>query len=134
MSHESVDVVRRHIEAYQRDDVAGALGFMDDHIVVDTTRVRSIDGRVAHGHEEVVREVRRWMGAFEGYEFEIERVTDLGAGTVLVVAGEVGRGKGSGAPVERLMAGVYHVLDGEIVRITGYPTEDAALEAAGAAE
>lgn len=133
MSEESADVVRNHIEAYQRDDVEGALGFFDPHIVQDTTRDRSVDGAVVHGYDAVVREVRRWIGAFEDYEFDVERITDLGAGTVLVIATERGRGKGSGAPVERTIAGVYNVLDGKIVRITGYLSEEAAVAAVGGA-
>jgi ketosteroid isomerase-like protein len=134
MSNEGVDVVRGHIEAYRRGDVAGALTFLEDHAVLDVTRVRGVDGAVAHGHDEIVREVRRWMGAFEGYEFDLEQVTDLGAGTALVVVAESGRGKGSGAPVERSMAALYNVVGGKIVRITGYPTQEAALEAAGLSE
>jgi ketosteroid isomerase-like protein len=95
------------------------------------TRDRGGVGAVAHGHEEVVSEVRHWMGAFEDYAFEVERVSDLGAGIVAVVVGERGRGKGSGAPVGRTMAALYNVIDGKIVRITWYPTEKAALEAVG---
>jgi ketosteroid isomerase-like protein len=131
MAEGSVEVVRGHIEAYRRDDVAGALSFFDPHVVQDTTRVRGVDAAVAHGYDEVVREVRRWMGTFEGYEFEVHSVADLGAGTVLVVFAERGRGKGSGVPVERTAAALYTVLDGKIVRITGYPTEQAALDAVG---
>jgi ketosteroid isomerase-like protein len=131
MAEESVEVVRGHIEAYRNDDVEVALGFFDRDIVMDTTRSRGVGGEVAHGYDHVVREVRSWMGTFEDYEFEVQRITDLGAGAVLVVATERGRGKGSGAAVERTMAGLYFVLAGKIVRITGYPTEQAALEAVG---
>jgi ketosteroid isomerase-like protein len=134
MSQENVEIVRGHIEAYRDDDVSGALGFLDTDVVLDTTRVRGIDGTVAHGHEAVVQEVRRWMGAFERYEFEVKRLTDLGGGTVAAVVVESGRGKGSGAPVERETAAIYTVLGDKIVRVTGYPSEQAALEAAGMRE
>ena len=74
------------------------------------------------------------MGAFEDYAFDIERMTDLGGGTIVVVVTERGRGKGSGIAVERSAAGLYSVLDGRIVRITWFPTEREALEAVGLRE
>jgi hypothetical protein len=44
---------------------------------------------------------------------------------------ETGRGKGSGAPVNRRFATLYTVIDGRIARITQFRTEQDALEAAG---
>ena len=126
MSQEAAKVVRKHIEAYQRDDVPGALAFLDADVIVDTG-----GGVRSHGHQGVVREVRRWMGTFEGFTFEVERLTDLGGGTVVVIVTERGRGKGSGVLVERTAAALYNVLGGKIVRITGFRTEREALEAAG---
>src|SRR5215217_2806874 len=136
ISEQSVEVVREHIEAYRRDDAAGALAALDDHVILDTTRVSAagLTGAVSHGHEGVVREMRSWLGAFEDYAFEVERLTELGGGTVAVVIAERGRGKGSGVLVERTMAGLYTVLDGKIVRVTFFPTEREALEAVGVSE
>jgi ketosteroid isomerase-like protein len=136
MSQENIEVVRRHIEAYDRDDAAGALASLDDHVILDTTRVSfgGLTGAVSHGHDGVVQEMRSWLGAFEDYAFEIEQLTDLGGGTVAVVIAERGRGKGSGVLVERTMAGLYTVLDGKIARVTFFPTEQDALEAAGLSE
>lgn len=131
---ENVEVVRAHIEAYRRDDVTGALTYLDPHVVVDTTRASGIAGAVSHGHEGLVREVRRFMGAFQDYAFEVERIDDLGGGTVAVVVTQRGRGKGSGIPVGRTIAGLYSVLDRKIVRITWFPTERQALDAAGVSE
>jgi ketosteroid isomerase-like protein len=135
MSEEAAEVVREHIEAYRNDDVPGALALLDPDVIVDTGGIGGADGVVtAHGHEGVVREVRRWMGAFEDFTFEVERVTDLGGGTVVVAVTERGRGKGSGVLVERSVAALYNVLGGKIVRITGFRTEREALEAAGLSE
>ena len=129
MSQDAVEVVRGHIEAYQRDDVPGALSFLDADVIMHTG-ARGAVGVTVHGHEGVVREVRSWMGAFEDFTFEVERVTDLGGGTVVVVITERGRGKGSGVLVENTAAGLYNVLGGKIVRITGFRTEREAIEAA----
>ena len=136
MSQENVAVVREHIEAFSRDDAAGALAALDAHVILDTTRVSGagLTGVVAHGHEGIVREMRSWLGAFEDYAFEVERLTDLGGGTVAVLIAERGRGKGSGVLVERTMTGLYTVLDGKIARVTIFPTERQALKAVGLRE
>ena len=78
--------------------------------------------------------MRRWVGTFADYRYEVERLTDLGSGAVLAVVLETGRGKGSGAPVDRSYANLYTVIDGKIARMTMFPTEREALEAAGLEE
>ena len=65
----------------------------------------------------------------------MERLTDLGSGAVLAAGvTETGRGKGSGAPVDRSFAVLYTVIDGKIARMTMFRTEQVALEAAGLSE
>jgi hypothetical protein len=62
------------------------------------------------------------MGAFDDYAFEVERMSDLGGGTVVVVVtGEV-TARGSRISVERTGAALYSILDDKIVR-TWFPTE-----------
>jgi ketosteroid isomerase-like protein len=134
MSEDNVEIVREHIEAYRRDDVSVSLSFLDQHVVLDPSRVGSIAPGTAYGHEAVAQAVRRYMGAFEDYAYEMERLTDLGSGAVLAVVREIGRGKGSGVPVERFFAMLYTVIDGKIARITAFPSEEDALEAAGLRE
>jgi ketosteroid isomerase-like protein len=134
MSQDDVDVVRGLIEAYRLGDVATALSCLDVDVILDTTRVAGSIGSVSHGHDALIREVRRFIGAFEDYSFELERITDFGGGTVAAVVNECGRGKGSGIQVERTVATIYSVLAGKIVRITSFPTEPEALEAFGLQE
>jgi hypothetical protein len=52
---------------------------------------------------------------------------------VLAVVTETGSGKTSGVPVRHSIATLYTVIDGKIVRITTFPSEQEALEAIGAA-
>lgn len=83
--------------------------------------------------EALAQAVRPYMGAFEEHGYELERLTDLGSGAVLAVVSEEG-GKSSGVPVRQSFAVLYTVIDGEIGRITLFPSEDQALEAAGLRE
>jgi ketosteroid isomerase-like protein len=134
MSEENVEVVREHIDAYVHDDAPRSLSFLDPHVVVDRSRIGTVDADVTYGHEALVEAVRRQMGPFEEYAFDVERLTDLGSGTILAVVTETGRGKGSGVPVRRSFAALYTVIDRKIVRITQFPSEEQALEAAGLSE
>ena len=134
MSHDAVRIVREHIEAFRHDDVPTALALRDTDVIVDTTRISGSFGAVSRGREGVVREVRRFMGAFDDYPFQVERIPDLGGGTVVVVVTERGHGKGSRISVERNGAGLYSILDGKIVPMTWFPTERDARAAVGLSE
>jgi ketosteroid isomerase-like protein len=133
MSEEQVDVVRGHIEAFRAQDAPRTLSFLDPHVVVDVSRTGGLDSAF-YGHEALAEFVHRHAGTFEDYRYEVERLTDLGSGAVLVVLTEAGRGKGSGVPVHRSLATLYTVIDGKIARITHFRTEQDALEAAGLRE
>jgi ketosteroid isomerase-like protein len=134
MSQENVEIVRKHIEAFAQD-APRARSFLDPFVVVDASRVGAYLGtRPAYGQEAVDREITRYMGAFEDYAYEAERLTDLGGGAILAAITETGRGKGSGAPVRHSLAMLYTVIDGKIARITGFPSEEEAIEAVGASE
>jgi ketosteroid isomerase-like protein len=131
MSEESVEIVRGHIEAFGHD-APRALSFLDPTVVSDASRIGGPD--VAYGHDAVAEAARRYAGTFAEYEYELDRLSDLGAGVILAAVTETGRGKGSGVPVRRSFAALYSVIDGKIARITLFPSEDQALEAAGLSE
>ncbi len=137
MSQDQVEVVREHIEAFTHD-APRALSLLDPFVVGDVSRLGSggtyLGNRPAYGRETLEREVVSYVGAFEDYAYEAERLTDLGGGAVLAAVTETGRGKGSGAPVRHSFAMLYTVIGGKIARITGFPSEEEALQAAGLQE
>ena len=132
MGTKSIDVVRAHIEAYRRKDVPEALSYLDTSVVLDPSRVGGPD--VSFGHEAVAQAVARYAGTFDEYVYEVERLTDLGAGAVLAIVSETGRGKASGVPVSRSVAFLYSVIDGKIVHMTVFLDVGQALEAVGLEE
>jgi ketosteroid isomerase-like protein len=133
MSQDNVEIVRRHIEAWSAEEAALALSYLDPHIVLDLTRAGAIEGAV-YGPDGVSEHFRRYAGTFEDYRWEVQRLDDLGTGAILAVVTESGRGKGSGAAVNRPLAVLYTLVDGKIVRITMFPGEREAREAAGLSE
>jgi len=134
MSKEQVEVVRTHLEAFRSlRDALRTLSFLDPHVVLDLSRTGG-DEEAIYGREPIAEFMRRWIGTFAEYRYEVERLTDLGSGAVLAAVTETGRGKGSGVPVTRSFATLYTVIDGKIARMTVFRTEQEALEATGLAE
>src|SRR5262245_14863440 len=129
MSEENVEIVRDHIEAFRRGDVEAALSGFDPHVVWDASRGRPLDFAVAYGREEVSETARHYMGAFEGYDWDVQRLSDHGAGAVIALVTERGRGKASGVPVRQSVAALYTVIDSKIARVTFFPSEEQALKA-----
>lgn len=133
MSQENVEVVRRLIEAHVEGDADAAASLMDPMIVLDTSRVSEIVGN-ALGRDDVIGAVRSYRSAFTEYDFEVEKLSDLGSGVILGVAEESGVGRASGAAVERTYHVLYTVIDHLVARMTHFPSEAEALRAADQAE
>lgn len=132
MLRSSVEVVREHIEAFRAQDTPRAISLLDPHVIWDGSRLGAVDAvGPTHGPESLAESVRRFRGAFEGYDWEVESLADLGAGAVLAVVTEVGSGRISGVPVHRSLAVLYTVIDGLIARITVFLTEQDARIAVG---
>ena len=131
MSQENVEIVRGMYEAFGRGDADAALAYFDPGVVVDASH--RVDGRVGHGHEELVAILGEWMGTWDEWREEVEEIRDAGD-QVLVTSTQRGRGKGSGAEWANRFGMLYKIQGGKISRWTIYDDPDAALEAAGLRE
>ncbi len=131
MSEEHVDIVRRQLEAYLRGDNESALAAYHPEVELDVS-IRP-EGRVYRGVEGLVEAIRSWTGTWEDYRFEVEEIIDAGD-KVLVVDHQMGRGKGSGAPLDQQTFWVYTLREGKITHLVWLPTREQALEAAGLSE
>jgi hypothetical protein len=129
MSQENVEIVRRAYDAYGRDGLDGLMRYLHPEIEWTTTGPFR-ESATYRGHEEVRRYLGARLDVFEDVPVEPQELIDAGA-RVVVVARMSGRGKQSGAPVERTLASVGSLRDGMLVRIRNYPTKAEALEAVG---
>jgi ketosteroid isomerase-like protein len=131
MSQENVEIVRRIVEAAQRGDWDAAMAEYDETVVLDQSRMPG--GCIYHGHQGVRDFYVSWVGAWDDFRIELERVVD--AGELVVDINEVvGTGKGSGAPVRMRTGNVWTIEHGKVVRHVGYPVASEALEAVGLSE
>ena len=110
MAGGDVEVVRAIYERWQRGDPAAEL--LDPEIEWSTPHP---DGSAIHGRDEVLAFLRRYVGAFEDYRMELEKIHDLGDHRVLARFSESGRGKGSGAETRLSATGIWTVRDGRAI-------------------
>jgi ketosteroid isomerase-like protein len=108
------------------------LAHFDPNVVVDASKARPDGGR-GQGREQLNAIVAAWMGTWDEWREEIAEIRDLGS-RVLVLSVQHGRGKGSGVEVEAPYALLYDVHGGKITHMTMFPTQEAALVAAGLSE
>jgi uncharacterized protein len=132
MSQESVEIVRRSFDAFERDGLNGLLAYLDPEIEWTTTGT-FIESDTYRGHDGVRRYLGAMLDEFEDARAEPTELIDAGEQVVVSIRYS-GRGKQSGAPVELTMTQVCSVRDGVAVRIRNYPTRAEALKAAGLSE
>jgi ketosteroid isomerase-like protein len=92
------------------------------------------DGAVYRGRDGVRRRLEEWLGSFEEYRYEIERIVDCPGDRVLVIGTEIARGARSGVDVRSTNYEVLTIREGMIARILEFADEGKALEAAGLRE
>ncbi len=131
MSRENVESVRR---GFGSAEAFWAL--LDEYVVMDlrgaADRFPDLEG-VYVGRDAFVKVSRHWWGTWTDYRIDAEELIDAGS-SVVVVAHERGRGKGSGAPFEQRYAVICTFGRGRIIRWDAFPDKAAALEAAGLSE
>ena len=131
MSQENVELVRRGIQ-----DVHVFWEMLDEQVLMDSREYPAFTvegGGVVVGREAVIEAGRRYWGTWEDYRLDAEELIDAGMSVVGFVR-ERGRGKSSGAPVERRWAQVWTFRRGRIVRWELFGDKGSALEAAGLVE
>jgi ketosteroid isomerase-like protein len=92
------------------------------------------DGTIYRTREGVRQRLEEWLGSFDEYRYEVQRIIDCGGDLVLVAALEIGRGEMSGAEVRSTNYELLTIRDGMIVRICEFYDERRALRAAGLQE
>jgi ketosteroid isomerase-like protein len=130
MSHENVEIPRRLIDAYNRQDIPVFIELLDPHVEWIPI-MAALEGRVYRGHDGV----RRWLDDlvqdWEYFEAYVEEFHDLGD-RVLIFGRWRARGRASGVVLENQPATwIYEVKDGKVVRMRTFTDRGEALEAAG---
>jgi ketosteroid isomerase-like protein len=131
MSQENVELVR---SLYREGDPSRFFDLLSEDVELDFSAYPVPDSRVVRGKDAAMDWSRRWWGTWDEYGLEATEIIDAGNDRVVVLQREHGRGKGSGAPLERRWAVVYTIRMGKVARFQPFKTREEALEAAGLEE
>src|SRR6266550_2863992 len=123
MSQENVEIVRRNLRAWQRDDFEGFL--LRTH--------PEIEGQESayHGHEGMRRLWDTYRTELDGFEVEAEEIRDVGDDRVVLIGRIRWRGAASGIESESPFGMVITVRDGKMFRSVDYLSHDEPLKAVG---
>jgi ketosteroid isomerase-like protein len=133
MSQENVEVVRRLVEAFNRDDVDTVLAAFTVDCQIDEPQ--QMPDSPAGGYR-APGGVREWMGnlrAVAGVSFELRTVTPCGD-ALLCEIGSHGRGRASDVPIEWTTFALFDLRDGKIARIRVFLDRHDARQAVGLPE
>src|SRR6476660_4776579 len=136
MSQVNVEVVRRSVEAWQRDDFDLWLATIDPAVEwgpLAIDRLAEGSESMYRGHEGI-RRLWQFLRIEFDLEFEAQELRDVGDDRVVLLGGFRWRGPSSGIVVESPSGYVATVCDGKIVRAEDYLSHEEALQAAGLEE
>ena len=136
MSRENVEVVRRALEAWQRDDLDTFLSLADPAVEWHAALERVIGGieQCYRGIEGLRRFWSVYRTEFANFEVEGQELRDVHEDCVLLLGHFRWRGPASGIESESPAGLVITLRNGKIVRSMDYLTHQEALEAVGLRE
>jgi ketosteroid isomerase-like protein len=130
MSEENVEIVRRVVDAFNAGDRDRLLGFVDP----DMEFRSAVEQRTYRGRDALLQYREDLDATLQEFHTEGDRFLDAGGERVVHLYRVVGRGAGSGVPVSRDVAAVWHLRDGKVLKSRIYLDQRQALEAAGLSE
>jgi ketosteroid isomerase-like protein len=132
MSQENVESVRRFLDqAAENPDAVWDI--FDNNVEWELGALSIPDfAPTSHGPDRVREFFRRWLSAFDDWDFEVEEVVDTRMRSPRIfISGDAG---GSGVAVDQHFWQVWIMRDGKAVRVTHRFEKVDALEAAGLSE
>ena len=138
MSRENIEIVRRLLDAHEKQDFETVYAIYDPQIVWRIGRIEQLTSVGIEptyvGHDGVRTFWREWLNAWETVSFEYEEFIDAGD-RVIVVLSQRMRGRTSGAEVDmRSYVQMWTVRGGRIVEMELFESREEALRAVGLEE
>jgi ketosteroid isomerase-like protein len=133
MSPESIELVRRGLEALNSRDIERILSFTGDDFVIEVPAGLSAEPDTYRGEAGVRRYFESFDEAMDEVHFHAERFWDAGEAVVLDTR-VTARGKQTAIPVEQRVVQLWTIRDGRVIGIRAYASLSEALETVGLAE
>jgi ketosteroid isomerase-like protein len=130
MSTNFVDAVRAGYAAIDRGDFDSLLAGADPEIEIAEPPDLP-EARTYHGHEGLIESIRRWVGEWEEFHVDVERLIDAGRERVIAFVRHHGRDSSSGDAVESRWINLHTGRNGKLIRWEMFGTLDDAFAAIG---
>jgi ketosteroid isomerase-like protein len=130
MSEENVEVIARMYRAWNSGDMDALAAVFDSEVEVRPALSTFLESSVYRGHEGVSAWYAETYEPWAEMTAEPQRYVDAGERMVVVV-GLHARVPGGGVDLNGEIAHVLTIRDGRIVKLDGYDTPEAALNAVG---
>ncbi len=124
-----MEIARRATDAFNLRDIDG-LAALTTRDFEWSPAMGAVEGEVFRAREGIATYWGRLHDAWEDYHVVVDEYRDLGD-RVLVLGRVVGRGRGSGVPVDAPLGFVEDFRDGKLWRVQGYLDQREALRAIG---
>src|SRR3954468_10589863 len=135
MSQENVEIIRRLLAAWNRQDIEGILAVTDPEVEY-VNAPTAVEPGTRRGHDEVVTVMRKQWEILSGASQEIDRFHDRGE--EIITEGRVSRTMpGSDGRISNPLLISWKFRDGKLIRLEQLgagPEFSDALEAAGLSE
>ena len=136
MSQESLELVTTAFKAFTEGLEQGdAVALFTQGLAADDVEWRPVAGWPGPtsyvGREGWAEFVDTWIGEFDAYSIQLERLVDAGGNVVVAFMHQTASGKGSGTPVDWHSAAIFELENGKVTRVQNYADPTEALEAAG---
>jgi len=129
MHDDDLELVRSAIEALNGRDMERLLELLDPDVELVTVKA-VFEGTEYRGHDGLRRYLADMSEDWERFSYELDSLTPVGDGLVLVTGRMHARGRETGTEVESPGAWLNEVRDGVVVSVHFYADADAALAAA----
>ena len=129
MSSGNIELVQRMLGVYLSGDREGLRAIIDPEAEIYGAP-GLINSGTYTGFEGFQEWIRQWEEAWEQVDYDLGEMVEVGDSIVVVPAGIVARGSGSGIETDSTFGWLFEFRDGRATRFHAYVSPDEALEAA----
>jgi ketosteroid isomerase-like protein len=131
-----VEIVRRALEAWQRNDLETFMSMMHPEVEWHTAFERLVEGAASayRGREGIHQFWTTYRNELEDFKVDLQELRDVGHGRVVLLGHIRFRGQASRIEVESPLGQVITIRDKKMFRAMDYLSHEEALEAVGLRE